>query len=693
MADTILNTTAEKLEAAANRPITASLSSASSDDETPTAKSVYTLNTQTADSVMKDAAAARVGQNIERASDGHFYPIIFDSRHTMEKIVLTDGVEKPNGSLLPSSDYILCSKNLCVLFSDSAARCFLYFYSLNESGEFELRWDILSTTTSQNVKNYLNSGHVPSGIISNIPDGVYMKICVDAGEVSFYGWDGEMFGMPLSADTSVPINDSDYEAAFPTNGSVGVTVPGTAEFVLCKNAFVTAIFSVAADGSVDMKNHESPRIRYSFVKLPKGYDFFRLRLHPENGETTIGDVSNMISAVIPNVSSETAAGRSAAIIESCKKVAGIKWSPKVNLLVNGSYSRYFGEGVIYNGLPYGSEWEIPHYLGWHISPHTFVNAANDEQSIFYTQKVTNNAPYYGLVCSAFTTLCAGWPYPQTNAGFLYDPNVDVSRASRPPIGDIYTNLNGGHCLIPERIDSFGGITAISAYESVTPLSMRTTRYSNITDTTKDQSGYNVNYNYYNQYGYIADHKAAQSTIAAPYADFDDVTIVGGSARPHKGDRSVYTSNEAVLVNIKNTAATMLYVEKDGEVVVNYALSDAAQVDITGDLSGDGIYYVYTDISNVRESFEYHEVSEITCTITNGVPSFSDNDFWYAACMVKGSPLYVDEKGALQGMICCIPAREEYSAWANGPARITSARAVFRKGTYGAYVVPIENVYE
>ncbi|MBO5969531.1 MAG: hypothetical protein J6S14_13640 [Clostridia bacterium] len=695
MADITLNTTAEKLEAAANRPITSTLSAASSDDETPTAKAAYVLNTQVADSVMSEVAsiAGYSDQSIVRASNGHFYPIVPDARHTMTRwlaVLDESGNELPGKQAtyqIAGSDYIKCPRYLGVYFADTTARCYLYFYKLNENGEFVNDWSVLpNATTSQQVKNYLNINSIPGNMLE-FPDETYMQIFVTAGEVKLYGWDGEPFGMPLSSDTSVPVNDSDYESAFPSNGSVGVTVPGAAEYVICKNGYISALFPVS-DNTVP-EDYAKKTLSASFVKLPSGYDFFRVRLFPESGETIVGDVSDLISVVIPNVASETPAGRSATVIDSCKRVAGIKWSPKANVLVNAETSRTFKAGVVYNGLPYGSEWEKAHYVGWHISPHTFVNAVNDEQSIFYTDKVTNDAPYYGLVCSAFATMCAGWSYPQTNAGFVYDPDVDVTRASRPPIGDIYSNLNGGHCLIPERVDSFAGITAISAYESVTPLAVRTTRYSNIADTGEDVSGYNVNYgyDYYNRYGYVVGNKSAASHIAAPYADFDDVTIVGGSARPHRGDRSVYTSEDAVLINIKDTTAATLYLEKDGGSTVNIGISSAAQIDVSSSLNGDGIYYVYTDAGDVRESFEYRSVSSVVCTITSdGVPSFDTDDFWYAACIMKGHPLFST------GMICCVPSADNYSAWASGPARVSSAHAVFRKGTYGAYTVPVKNVY-
>lgn len=636
----------------------------------------------------------RVGTDAQRAatastefsdfisgSDGHFCPIVTDRQHIMKTWSESDGKIK-EGKPIKGSDYIKCPKYLILDFADNNARCYLYFYKLNLTGEYEIAWDIVNTTSSTGTKNYLNWNSIPYDFVE-CPEETCMQVHIVEG-VKLYGWDGEPFGTPLSADVSVPVNDNDYESAFPAAGSMGVTVPGATRFVICKNSVVRTVFA-SRDDAVTIINDDLT-LSWKFLKLPEGYDFFRLRLFSDDGKTTIGDVSDMICAMTPNLRRQFSAGRSNGVASACKSVERLRWTPSEDLLVNAATSRVFRKDVEYNGLPYGSEWTIPHYVGWHISPHTFVNAANDAQSVLYTEKATDDTPYYGTVCSAYATMCSGWEYPQTNAGFVYDPNVTVVKSANPAIGDIYSNLNGGHCLLPYSIDMYAdGEQAIVAHESVTPLATQTTRFSNIYDATADLSGYNVNYGrkYYDAFGYVVSNLHTNEAIAAPYADFDDVTIVGGSARPHRGDRSVYTSSDTVLINIKDASATILYL-RFGESGTPTAIeiNGAVQIGINAYLLSDGIYYVYTDVSNVEESFEYHDVSTVVVeyAVSNGRVKFL-SDFWYAAAYLEGDPMFSE------AMICCIPHANDYSGWKG----VNSVKSAFVKGKYGAYTVTLKKV--
>lgn len=294
-----------------------------------------------------------------------------------------------------------------------------------------------------------------------------------------------------------------------------------------------------------------------------------------------------------------------------------------------------------------------------------------------------SAPYYGTVCSAFATLCDGWPYPQTNAGFVYDPMVTLGWSAVPPLGVVYSDITS-HCAIPERIDHMSGVDAVSMQESVRPVSGRTTRYSNITPDT-DEGKFNASYldGYFDDYGYTAHHILATDMSNAPYADFDDVEIVPGSALPYHGDRCVHTSDDdAVLINIKRDDATAIVLTgPDGFEQTIQFVAGAAQVDVKPYIAQDGIYYIRTDVDSVRASFEYRTVTSVAYTIKDGVISFDDNDFWYAAVDVEE----LDDPG--NGRVCCMPASQsnDYSDWSRDGHRVTGSYRVFHEGAYGAYV--------
>lgn len=628
----------------------------------------------------------------------HFYPIFAGKLYSVERwIVNNKSIEAYNP--VSGSNYIKCPKYLYLDFKDTSSRCYLYFYKLID-GEYIVNWDIIDFTSGANIKNYLRQELIPSNVI-HIPDNdMYMKISVSAGTVNFWGWDGAASDFPICSDVSIPAtNQSDYEYTFSADGSVGFVIPGSS---LCVATAPDTPFSTVlgiAKNEIAVINTAA----LNFFSLPEGYDYFWVRISIEQNACITGNISNAVTAFIPNKKYALPTANADVVLKNCKKINSLNWTIMseipaylFNEVENGvvtstTKGAAYKSGVKYNGLPYCSNWDIAHYVGWHVSPHTFLNATNDPDSIFYKERVLSwdkmqESVYYGTVCSAFGSMAQGWEYPQTNAGFIYDPDIDVTEKKTPPIGSLYSNLIN-HCVIPRKIYELdNNIKLINAYEGIHPLSIETTRYSNI-DINSDISGFNSYYGngYYDNYGYAISYKKANGNV--PYADFDDTAIVGGSARPYKGDKSVYTNNEPVLVNIKN--GSILTITKDGNSQT-IDVTGLTQIDVTEYLDGDGIYFVSTDADNIEESFEYHEVEPITYDIKNGRILFSSADFWYASCYLEGFPLFTEADGKLQAKVCCVPSREDnnYRDWMK-EGYFTSATVAFRKGEYGAYVIPLE----
>ena len=635
------------------------------------------------------------------SSSGHLYRIEHVQDQTITTYKETNGVIAEH-STVKGSDYIKCPGYLGMVFQDSTARAYVYFYSYDSvDGEYVPRWDIIDTTSSTNVKNYLSATNaVP--YMFKIPDGVYMRIGKAVGNVDFFGWDGVPFGMPLSADYNYPKVNGEVDIFHP-DGSYGVTIPGDAEYILAHEG--CEIWAVNGyKGTTATNVHSS--VAKSFVKLPAGYDFFRARIvTAEDGKavakSVAGDMSGLLSVMVSTEAEEPSA-KALRILENCKAVCNIKWTPKENVPVNevittaddgtetSKIVAYFQKNVEYMGIPYGSDWKNAHFIGWHVTPHTFVNAVNDEDSIFYKEKVSSVsgktetlAPYYSLVCSSFATLCAGWPYPANNKACLYDPNVEIHHAQTPPIGGLYSSMD--HVVIAERIDHMKNDVAISAYECMRPVSQRSTRYGKVVKSSAIDV-YHPSYgsDYFNDYKYVYDNYLANPDMSVniPYIDTSDVEIIGGSARPYKGDKSVYTSAEAVLINIKDTSATTLYLVKDGEAAQSIAINGAKQIDVKSYLSGGGIYFVYTEKNATQESFEYHEVETIEYAMVNGVPVLESKDFWYIMFMMSGDPRANGKKSAMAQL----PA-DDYSYLIQNGAKCEYVYSIFRKGEYGAYAVP------
>ena len=712
------------------------------------------------------SATVEKNAHLERVSNGHFYKLHTDASSLMDMWIVNENGETVKGSAttdpkLPQqegSDFIRCPKYLCINFTDTASTFYIYFYDLVD-GEYIPRWDIVNETTTSRKKNYMERSTVLSkfGNMIEIPDGVYMQVCSVYGDVvEFYGWDGISFGMPLSSDVCFPTRAAGA-GTLNTDGRFGITIPGDAEFITTNDCVISILNAYKGTAETNILSSRS-----KFISLPKGYDYFRVCVYLNNGtvdlkKTITGDVSKYISVVVPTRTEEPS-GRALRVLENCRRINSVVWTPAATFRTKGIPKRdedgnitaydnsgsIFKAGVEYNGFPYGSSYSVAHYIGWHVSPHTFINAVNDSESIIYKERLWNDdgesAPYYGVVCSVFASLCAGLPYPLATGGHYFDPNSYAYFTEKPPIGSMFDNLghlaSGGHVVVPERVDYMENGVAISAYESVVPLSQRTTRYSivpdnsNLIGTHTTSSGAH----YYDTYGWaVYNHLANPDQSASfdnigkpddkdkntgryvrnvPYLGMteDDLMVIGGGARPYKGDKSVYTSAEqkvawtepddnglrhpngfepyeegkGVLINIKDTNATQLKLRKDNSTsTIN--INGATQIDVKQYLSGDGIYYVSTNTNPIEESFEYVTVEPITYIMENGVPKVSSKNFWYITFGIRDNSFFKGQRPVAQ-----LPA-DDYSYLIKNGAKINRIVSIYGRGKYGAYIFPVEEV--
>lgn len=641
-------------------------------------------------------------------TDGHFkaIPYSFDTRGNYYQE--TNGVISIRGTL-PSSGIMPAPKNLCLDFgqdsnadSTKGAKCFLYFYEKKESGEYELTFNVLDRSTANGIKNFIGASNMESRMIRDIPDNTYMEICKDEGMVELYGWDGEAFGMDVCASCSFPTTTKD-EAWLYEQGGSGITVHGKAKHIISNGAAMKLVHGYK-NGDLSVLSGTTKH----YFKFPDGYDYFRIRIEPNtaNGKykTLSGNVRDLFN-VVAKATEENPISNAVKVIENCDLVCSLAWTPQKNFIVDKNTSIDFNANVEYNGLLYSGDWEKAHFVGWHVTPHTFINAMNDIDSIAYKETAGENEkkqPYYGIVCSAFATMCDGWEYPQTNAGFFYDPEIEKYYSHKPPLGQIYTDIST-HCVIPCGITQIGKDSIVSAYESFKPISAKTTRfmsiaYQDIWHWWNSAAGLD----YYNNYGYVVHNPKAKADMSTvPYLKFAEAQITNGNARPYKGDKSVYTSDDkTVKINIKKANAKVLCLKKDGVLIESITIDGASEVDVKEYLPTSGIYSVYTDNDTKEESFEYVTVTPIYYEITGNSLTFYDNkgnttnDFWYADCHFAGIHYFqngVDENGnpTYEKRNVSVPANANgnYSKWFTNGNTITEVNAIFKKGSYGAYVVP------
>ncbi len=168
--------------------------------------------------------------------------------------------------------------------------------------------------------------------------------------------------------------------------------------------------------------------------------------------------------------------------ECARILSRVEWTPTAATMPNRS-GGYFTQGKRYTGVPYSSVKTTGRCIGFDIYLKTFLAAVENPRSVLYTEnlpgKVPNAAPYYGTVCSTFTSyaLQCAIPYRSSNHGPEMRDGVGLvepqsAQAAQP--GDvIYTppaTVGGGsHVELVTGIERSGDrVTAVRVEESTPP---------------------------------------------------------------------------------------------------------------------------------------------------------------------------------------------------------------------------------
>jgi hypothetical protein len=177
--------------------------------------------------------------------------------------------------------------------------------------------------------------------------------------------------------------------------------------------------------------------------------------------------------------------------ERARALSQIQWTPVADTMPSRR-GGYFEKGKQYTGAPYSSVRSVGRYIGFDISVRTFLAAVENPHSVLYTEnlrgEVPNAAPYYGTVCSAFTSYalqCGIWEVsrrhgPEISQGIA---QVQPQSASTVQVGDVIytphtTETGGSHVEIVTEVnrDANGQTTAVRVEESTSPT-VKTTLYT------------------------------------------------------------------------------------------------------------------------------------------------------------------------------------------------------------------------
>lgn len=635
----------------------------------------------------------------------HFFEIDTTGSEDFTSWTETDGVftEVHDGTL--GTPLIKCPKYLCFEFHNTTERMKIYFYRYT-SGNYVRDDAVLYLKLGANV-NVLRYAPIANRVlpVQDINDNLYMQIAVTVGTPKIYGWDGSHIGPDVSGTVSVP-----YEGATTPNelnmrlGSSAITVPGNVKYLIGRDVCFNYIYGVYNDGASARARETigSADDNQMFVKLPDGYDYFRVRLKtkysiPYNGTTPTysneqltTDLNDSICMIAP-YNSQPAVFPANIVIDTAKKLCGIKWTAKKAQSASDNTGT-FEKDKVYSGIPYHSDWHSPCYVGWHVSVENMLNAINDPDSIFYNdnESVVRGGPGIGLVCSSYATLCSGWQYPMTNEAFHYHPYVKTGKSFMPSLGSIYSNRAQKHCCIIEKYGSIGDAAEVLLYEQVAPKTTRTALFGAVKSAWDDWTKTNESrINYLQEYVYVPFTDWNPST-KPPYS-IDEAEVANGNARPHRGNKSVYTSNDDIVINVK--AGETLYIQKmdysggvftpSGNPITLQVTTGANTLpsEIKEQLEDGTIYGISTNTdTELYEYFEYHIVDDIQLSVENNNYVFSRNDFWYA---FFSSGATVEDRAISIGH----EDDADYREYAD-VVTITGNGTAFYKGTLGAYTASV-----
>ena len=627
---------------------------------------------------------------------------------------------------ISSGDYVYIALRESTLTTQTLT---INFY--NSDGT--LVWSYLNDTDENGRKNTYTSQQLMQkngGLFSDIPNGYYVEVLSNY-DVSLLVWDGKNIGIPATMYSSIFANTSTKES-LPEDGGASLLVNGSAVFLIAKPGYTFLDVFQSSSSATSVPGDKAQRFPSQIISLQtlnypsrnknvtvvKNYDYSTGQYEKATPMDSTFDIcyieeNSALGLMFP-------VGWAQRVREAIDNVFATSWECKKDLESSGSDT--FKEGVTYDGIPYRSGYSTAHFFGWHITKHTFINAANDPDSIFYNNPSTSvPGPYYSLVCSIFASLVNRFPYPVTNYSMMHDPNVLVRKINQPAVGEILSN-GSGHCMVP-----YGeGNNRVAIAESVGPITRRAIIMG--TSPTSDWKGIGLDRTYLESYCYSCVHK----THSYVQYDIEAGTITNGSARPYKGDRCVFTSAEDVLINIKDNAANRLYYQKFsvsyqyGKPTSSFVAEDSPEyvpiesgetqvvlrsADVNNEHTGieleDGaIYGVWasTDDSQATapenvEYFEWHDVSNpVTFVVEDGILRITnDVDFWY---VVTSGHNHADAYGGKTGGNWIIPKQtgikdidgnllpNPYAKYGER-AHLSSVRSVktfFAKGKFGAYVI-------
>ncbi len=268
-------------------------------------------------------------------------------------------------------------------------------------------------------------------------------------------------------------------------------------------------------------------------------------------------------------------------VEYARIMSRVKWTPVAGTMPNRRGGT-FEQGTEYTGVPYSSVKAVGRCIGFDIYLKTFLAAVENPQSVLYTEdltgKVSNAAPYYGKVCSTFTSyaLQCALPYLSSHHGPEFRKGVILvepqsAQAAEP--GDvIYTppaKLGGGsHVELVTAVERSGDrLTAVRVEESAPPTTRNTLRKASAFDSHLSSR----NKQLYRITDFDAWHgqNKAESFLFPNYDEDSATPAVNRVLLLDRGDWVPYYQDQPVKFNVmdRDSKGVQSLIVKRGDAVV------------------------------------------------------------------------------------------------------------------------------
>ena len=302
-------------------------------------------------------------------------------------------------------------------------------------------------------------------------------------------------------------------------------------------------------------------------------------------------------------------------VKRARIMSRIKWIPVANTMPVNRGKGHFKKGQEYTGVPYSSVKIVGRCIGFDIYLKTFLAAAQNPRSVLYTEnlssKVMNAGPYYGKVCSSFTSyaLGCGIPYISWLQAPRYRKGIKLVKpqsAQTAKIGDIIQTPSGHVEIVTDITKNADGKVTHVRIEESWPKTTKNTNY--------DENGFSKHLEKKNKLLYrITDLLAwrgknkAESFLFPNYKEDSATPVINRVLLLDRGDWVPYLRGQVVRINIMdkdNQGVKKLIITRGNKIIQELKINKKKVVSRAFSICGDYTAYCIMKDGSLSQACEF-----------------------------------------------------------------------------------------